>query len=58
MNQPETDRPQPALDVAAIGGWVVSTCLLFGASPVTAYWCAAYFIDGLQREREQCCQTN
>jgi hypothetical protein len=33
-----------------IAEWMVQTCLLFGASPETAYLVAGHFIAGLRQE--------
>ena len=33
-----------------LGGWAVSTCLLFGASAKTAHLCASAFVEGIERE--------
>lgn len=31
--------------------WICKTCLLFGASPSTAYKVASVFVEGLENER-------
>ena len=43
-----TPEQQQKLD--EYGDWVIQTCLMFGAEPVTAYNCAAAFVEGVTSE--------
>ena len=41
-------KPIEEMTLAEIAEWVKMTCLMFGASPATAYICAGLFVEGLE----------
>lgn len=42
-------KPIEQMTLAEIAEWVKVTCLMFGASPATAYKVAGLFVEGLER---------
>ena len=43
------NKPIEEMTLAELAEWVKMTCLMFGASPATAYKVAGTFVEGLER---------
>lgn len=41
------------MDLQEIADWICKTCLLFGASPSTAYKVAGAFVEGLEKPKRE-----
>jgi len=50
----DPERRQQGLEV--VGAYIVSTCIMFGASATTAYKVAAAVVEGLEEEVKYLCE--